>query len=294
VFALIVVLAVVYYGPGAAGSGMPEIIAMLNGVHGGAVEQYQGMLIAGPGVAFTIVGGLCVGNLGTLGHIGSVLGRLLPYLPFDWLKPFRNDTDKRIFMAAGLAAGVAMAFGTPIGGTLFAYEVSNNTFWTFNMMWKSFFTSVFSMLTFGLLKQLNKGAVLSLSNASYLTFGNIYIPYSPYFDAVAAVFLGVIGGLMGAAFVWVNSNMAILRKKYVNTNAKKIAEVMLFSLVTTSVFYWLSALSAANPEDCLPVYGQSVNFYAFTCPPGTYNSQTTLFFNTGSAVIRTLMNQRLS
>jgi len=33
------------------------------------------------------------------------------------------------------------AFGAPVGGTLFAYEMSKpNTFWTFDMIWKVFIT----------------------------------------------------------------------------------------------------------------------------------------------------------
>ena len=50
-----------------------------------------------------------------------------------------NDEKKRQFVAAGASAGVSVAFGAPIGGALFAYEMSRpNTFWRFSMIWKVF------------------------------------------------------------------------------------------------------------------------------------------------------------
>ena len=41
-----------------------------------------------------------------------------------------------MMVAAGAGVGVSVAFGAPIGGVLFAYEVSKaNTFWTFDLAW---------------------------------------------------------------------------------------------------------------------------------------------------------------
>jgi hypothetical protein len=45
----------------------------------------------------------------------------------------------------------------------------------------------------------------------------------------------VICGVLGAIFVEVYSAMGVFRKKYVNTNFKKIIEVLLFSLATRGV-----------------------------------------------------------
>jgi H+/Cl- antiporter ClcA len=92
--------------------------------------------------------------------------------------------------------------------------------------------------------------VLSLSNSATLKFGEIVIIYSPLSDALVAVLLGIICGLLGALFVSVNSHMIILRKKYVNTNLKKVIEVLLFSLATSTAFFWLSAANASRPGNC--------------------------------------------
>jgi chloride channel 6 len=67
---------------------------------------------------------------------------MIIYIPVKWFTFFRNNTDKRELAIAGTAAGVAAAFGSPIGGTLFAYEVASPcTGWTFLLTWKSFVCS---------------------------------------------------------------------------------------------------------------------------------------------------------
>jgi chloride channel 7 len=62
-------------------------------------------------------------------HSGAIIGGGLPQgkmssvkLELDFFKYFRNDEDKRLFVACGSAAGVSAAFGAPIGGMLFNIE----------------------------------------------------------------------------------------------------------------------------------------------------------------------------
>jgi chloride channel 7 len=78
-----------YWGPGAAGSGVAELIGYLNGIN------YQGFLSVPTlvtkivGVTLAVCAKLCVGKEGPLAHIGSILGPLILYLPgFEF---FRND-----------------------------------------------------------------------------------------------------------------------------------------------------------------------------------------------------------
>jgi chloride channel 7 len=105
------------------------------------------------GVALAVSAGLCVGKEGPLVHMGAIIGCASPYFPIGISKYFRNDFEKRKLLAVGVAAGVSAAFGAPIGGALFSYELSKpNTFWSFSLTWKVFFASTIATFTLSLFK----------------------------------------------------------------------------------------------------------------------------------------------
>lgn len=79
--------------------------------------------------AAAVGSGLPVGPEGPMIHMGAMIGAGVSQmrsktlgcgLPF--MKRFRNLRDKRDFITAGVAAGVAAAFGAPVGGLLFCFE----------------------------------------------------------------------------------------------------------------------------------------------------------------------------
>lgn len=141
-----------YKAPGAAGSGNAELIAYLNGVNYPKIIGWNTLVVKIVGVTLSVIGGLCVGKEGPLAHIGANVGAAIAYFPFPRFEYLRNDRNKRELIAAGISSGVSAAFGAPIGGALFAYELSKpNEFWKFSVLWKSFFacaTAVFSAAIF--------------------------------------------------------------------------------------------------------------------------------------------------
>ena len=181
-FSAFIVAAVASYltitqGPGANGSGIAELIAYLNGVNVTLLIGWGTFIVKTVCVVLGIAAQLCIGKEGPLAHIGANVGVLLVYyFPLNVFEYYRNDTMKREFAAAGIAAGVSAAFGSPIGGTLFAYELSKpSTFWTFSMMWRSFFTAAVSTYTLSFLNHVHEYGWhnLTLTAAGTLKFGSL-------------------------------------------------------------------------------------------------------------------------
>ena len=83
-----------------------------------------------------------------MAHIGANIGAFVTFLPISRFEFFRNDHYKRQMIAIGSSAGVSAAFGAPIGGALFAYEISKpNTIWKFSVLWKTFIASAVSVFS---------------------------------------------------------------------------------------------------------------------------------------------------
>lgn len=152
------------------------MIGYLNGVNYPGFIGINTLLTKIFGVVFAVSSRLCIGKEGPLGHIGSIMGLLPIYVPIEGFgfRTMQNDFTKRQLIAAGGSAGVAAAFGAPIGGALFAYEMSKtSSFWTFSMIWKTFITCSFAVLLLGILQTLAEGKLTDGFSGSTLKFGNL-------------------------------------------------------------------------------------------------------------------------
>lgn len=115
---------VVYISPAAANSGTAEMISYLNGVNNSEWFGLRAFFVKSFAIILSGVGGLCVGKTGTFAHIGAMIGIGVLYLPIRGINYFHIDARKREFVAAGMSCGMAVAFGAPIGGTLFGFEIT--------------------------------------------------------------------------------------------------------------------------------------------------------------------------
>lgn len=77
------------------------------------------LLIKALGLALAVASGLSLGKEGPLVHVSCCLAFFIS----RFFKQFKNNEAlKRRIFAAAAAAGVSVAFGSPLGGVLFGLE----------------------------------------------------------------------------------------------------------------------------------------------------------------------------
>lgn len=106
----------------AAGSGIPEIKTVLCGFSIPHLLDFKVLVVKAFGAVFAVATGMCLGKEGPFVHISTCIA----YLVGSYLPKYRNNGRKmRELLSAGCSSGLCVAFGAPIGGVLFSYEVCN-------------------------------------------------------------------------------------------------------------------------------------------------------------------------
>ena len=104
----------------AAGSGIPEIKTILSGFVIPHFLDLKVLVVKAIGAVFAVASGMCLGKEGPFVHISTCVA----YLVGMCFPKYRENGRKlREVLSAGCASGLSVAFGAPIGGVLFSYEV---------------------------------------------------------------------------------------------------------------------------------------------------------------------------
>uniref|UniRef100_W5L433 Chloride channel protein n=1 Tax=Astyanax mexicanus TaxID=7994 RepID=W5L433_ASTMX len=297
--------------PVAAGSGIPEIKSYLNGVKIPGIVRLRTFLCKAVGVLFAVAGGLFVGKEGPMIHSGAIVGAGLPQFQSITFKKirfqfpyFRSDRDKRDFVSAGAAAGVAAAFGAPIGGTLFSLE-EGSSFWNQALTWKVLFCSMSATFTLNFFRSgINYNKWGSFQLPGLLNFGEFKCPDGDKnchlwtaVDLAFFVLMGVVGGLLGAMFNCINKRLAKYRMRNVHPKAKfiRVLESLLVCMVTSVVVFMASMTLGECRDLASPTANNTTDVNSsirqFFCSNKTYNDMATLFFNPQEIAIHQLFHQ---
>lgn len=97
-----------------------------------------------------------------------------------------------ILQVGGASAGVAAAFGAPIGGVLFALEEAAS-FWNPNLILRTLVASIISSFTLNLVLSLYHGVQYGFNYPGLFNLGQFEaLPYS-YYEIPIFMLMGCIG-----------------------------------------------------------------------------------------------------
>ncbi|KAF9815592.1 hypothetical protein IEO21_04513 [Rhodonia placenta] len=243
---------VLYY---AAGSGIPEIKTILSGF---VIHGYLGgrtLFTKSVGLALSVASGLTLGKEGPFVHIASCIGNIVSRF---FNKYETNEGKRREILSAASAAGVAVAFGAPIGGVLFSLE-EVSYFFPAKVMWRSFFCAMVAAMTLKFLDPFGSGKLVLFQ----VTYDKASCDWHAY-ELIFFLLLGVFGGVYGACFSKLNIRWTRHVRNGTWLKKHPVVEVFLVTLVT-------SLLCFVNPYTRMGTTELVYNLFA-ECRPGSPNT----------------------
>lgn len=223
-FAYLAAKLVKFYAPSAAGSGISEIKCIVSGFVMDGFLGWPTLFIKSLGLPLAIGSGLSVGKEGPSVHYAVCVGNSIAKLITKYRK---SALRAREFLTATAAAGVAVAFGSPMGGVLFSVEEISTVF-QLNTIWKSYFCALIAVTTLAALNPFRTGQMV-LFEVTYDTNWH-------YFEIPVYIILGIFGGLYGIIVSKFNIRVVAFRKKHLGNFA--VREVLILTLFTASFSYF--------------------------------------------------------
>lgn len=226
-FALLSTLLVKYVAPMATGSGISEIKVWVSGFEYN--KDFFGLLtlvVKSVALPLAISSGLSIGKEGPSVHYATCCG----FLFTKWLlRDTLTYSTQYEYLTAASGAGVAVAFGAPIGGVLFGLEeiASANRF-NSSTLWKSYYVALVAITTLKYIDPFRNGRVI-LFNVTYDR--DWKVQEIPIFIA-----LGVFGGLYGKYISKWNISFIHFRKMYLSS--WPVQEVLFLAALTALVSYF--------------------------------------------------------
>lgn len=224
VFAAAASILVKQYAFYAKHSGIPEIKTVLGGF---VIRHFMGawtLIIKSLGLCLSVASGLWAGKEGPLIHVACCCANLI-MKPFDSLSS--NEARKREILSAAAAAGISVAFGSPIGGVLFSLEQLSYYF-PDKTMWQSFVCAMVAAVTLQFMNPFRTGKIV-LYEVRYSSGWHD-------FELIPFVFLGVLGGLYGGLFIKANMLVAKFRKSSKNLFYKSpVVEVLVIAFASAVI-----------------------------------------------------------
>ncbi|KAJ3124135.1 hypothetical protein HK098_001361 [Nowakowskiella sp. JEL0407] len=251
--ALVPAILIIFFAPGAIGSGMTEVISFLNGNYN--VESYSlvGTVLRLVGVFGICVAGFFTGFDGPFAQIGAAIGLLTvigikrshtlrrvfygearkvhdPSLStsdlvrekLGWTSLLSSLEAKKFRLYATLGASVAITaiFRSPIGGVMFALE-ETTSFFDLSVLWRTLASTVITYLivSYQILRTTaaegDSKKHFDLQNAVHFPVNNDCARPIPYQDFLSYAFMAVLAALLSQFWNMILGKVQKFRLQYI-------------------------------------------------------------------------------
>ncbi|KAK9451365.1 chloride channel [Limtongia smithiae] len=217
---------VLYFAPFASHSGIPEIKTVLGGFIIKGFMGFRTVVTKSVSLCFASASGMWLGKEGPLVHVACCCANLVGKASSVVRQ---NEAVKREIFSAAAAAGITVAFGSPVGGVLFSLEQLSYYF-PDKTLWQSFVCAMVASVTIQFVNPYRTGKLVLFQVVSTRLFH--------HFELIPFLALGIIGGIYGGLFIRFNMRVARWR-----------ANSMLFSHPLAEVAFLAVASAVVNFPD---------------------------------------------
>lgn len=247
--------------PSAAGSGIPDVMAYLNGIMFPRIFNVRNLVVKTLSCVLAVSAGMPVGTEGPIIHIGSLIGAGLPTgrsrslhcSATSLLQSFRNAKDERDFISAGAACGLTCAFSSPLGGMLFVLE-EMATFFPARLAWMVLVSCLSCMCVTQLINTYLTGwrgadgidalALFSFRDAAIAVFYLETVPTNNvplnWFTFFPTAVLAVVAGLLAVLYTLSSIRFSRWRSRRLSSRVvMRILEPGVFAFLYGTLSYFL-------------------------------------------------------
>ena len=248
---LLIASLLAWWQPAAAGSGLAQVKANLNGADVPGFLSFKTLVAKTVGITLVVATGFPLGKEGPMVHIGAIVAACLSRLevgPLRDMLELRLPAQQRAWVGIGAVAGIAAAFHAPLGGILYAFE-EVCSHWSARLTWRAFVCAVVVSVTgryivtysFGLLHDPSEGFVIGLSQGESVSSANFFIDGA---TLGCFILVSLLGGCVGALYNFIIMHMNTHRQ-YWKLGEKKwlrLIEVLVFGTAVFTTCFCLPLL----------------------------------------------------
>ncbi|KKA27131.1 hypothetical protein TD95_000390 [Thielaviopsis punctulata] len=264
-------------------SGIPELKTVLGGF---VMHNFLGgwtLATKSLGLCLAVASGMWLGKEGPLVHVACCVANQFIRL-FSAIDG--NEARKREVLTAAAAAGISVAFGSPIGGVLFSIETLS--YFPDKTMWHAFVCAMTAAVMLQALDPFRSGKLVLYQSKYTVDWHD--------FELLPYMLLGIGGGLYGGVFV--RLNMAVQRWKSRLASSRllpsPLMQVVLVAAATAIINYPNFYMKLPTSKLVLSLFTECAQLHdddAGLCKTGAASATTIvlLLFAAGLAFVLTIV-----